>query len=182
MAKAKQEQFNTDSFKKPKLSFGGDLLNGNNAKMKRPLDSKLPIHLVLECHKSVLRLPKVFGNVNREASRVCKKHGVTVYKFANVGNHLHFVLKIPGRRRWAAFIRELTGRLAQLAQGITARQKGVEKFWAKRPFTRVVSGWGKAFRTALQYVELNWLEAEGFISRKDTKTLKDLRAIFESSD
>lgn len=111
MPKAKQQEFKTKSLKKPKLSFGGDLLKGNNAKSKRPLDSKLPIHLVLECHKSVLRLPKVFGKVNREAARVCKKRGVTVYKYANVGNHLHFVLKIPGRRRWAAFIRQFGMRI-----------------------------------------------------------------------
>jgi hypothetical protein len=181
MAKAKQQQFNTGAFHKPKLSFGGDLLKNSNAKVKRPLDSKLPIHLELKCTKSLLRLPKTFGMVNREADRICKKHGVTVYKYANVGNHLHFVLKIPGRPRWGAFIRELTGRLAQIAQGITGQQKGTERFWAKLPFTRVIAGWRKAFRIILDYVELNWLEAEGFISRKETRTLKDLRAIFDSA-
>ena len=31
---------------------------------------------------------------------------------------------------------------------------------------------------ALEYVELNILEAEGFISRKETKTLRELRAIW----
>jgi hypothetical protein len=179
MAKAKQQQFNAGAFHKPKLSFGGDLLKNSNAKVKRPLDSKLPIHLELKCTKSVLRLHKTLIPINKEVARVCKRHGVTVYNYANVGNHLHFVLKIPGRQRWSAFIRELTGRIAQIAQGITAQQKGSGKFWAKLPFTRVVAGWQKAFRIAVQYVELNHLEAEGFISRKETKTLKDLRAIWD---
>ncbi len=181
MARAKQQHFDANLLRKPKLSFGGDLLKNSNAKVKRPLDSKLPIHLELKCTKSLLRLPKVFAKVNREADRVCKRHGVTVYNYANVGNHLHFVLKIPARPRWAAFIRELTGRIAQVAQEITAQQKGSGKFWAKLPFTRVVAGWRKAFRIILDYVDLNRLEAEGFINRKETKALKDLRAIFDSA-
>jgi REP element-mobilizing transposase RayT len=176
-----QKRFGQKEFKPPKHAFGGALLKNSNAKVKRPLDSKLPIHLVLRATKSAMRLPKTFGKVNAEVDRVCKKHGVTLYKYANVGNHLHFVLKIPGRPRWAAFIRELTGRIAQVTQGITGQQKGSEKFWLQLPFTRVVQGWRKAFRTALDYVELNWLEAEGFISRKQTKTLKDLREILDFS-
>jgi len=172
---AKQYQF--EGFKRQKDSFGGHLLKNSNAKIKRPLESKLPIHLVLRSTKGVLRLPKTVQN--QTVSDVSKKHGVTIYKYANVGNHLHMVIKIPARTRWSAYIRELTGKLAQRVQGLRGRQQGKESFWLKRPFTRIVRGWQRAFKIALQYVELNQLEADGFISRKDTKTLKDLRAIWQ---
>ncbi|MGZ3722213.1 MAG: transposase [Bdellovibrionales bacterium] len=175
----KQFQFTFEGFKKQKDCFGGSLLKNSNAKVKRPLESKLPIHLVLRSKKGVLRLPKTIRLVNQTVEDVAKKHGVTIYKYANVGNHLHMVIKIPARTRWSAFIRELTGKLAQRVQVLRGRQKGIESFWLKRPFTRIVRGWQRAFKSALQYVELNQLEAEGFISRKDTKTLKDLRAIFQ---
>ncbi|MGZ3723369.1 MAG: transposase [Bdellovibrionales bacterium] len=179
MARRKSQQiFEGSAFEIPKDCFGGSLLKNSNAKIKRPLDSKLPIHLVLRSVKGGMRLPKTFSGVNATVERTCKKHGVTVYKYANVGNHIHMVIKIPGRPRWSAFIRELTGRISQYVQGITGRQLGAEKFWSQRPFTRIVRGWKRAFKIAKDYVHLNLLEAEGFISRKETKTLRDLRAIW----
>jgi hypothetical protein len=72
---------------------------------------------------------------------------------------------------WAGFIRELTGRIALACQG----KKG---FWMYRPHTRIVRGWQKAFKIVLDYIYLNQIEAEGFISRKETKTLRDYRLIF----
>ena len=113
--------------------------------------------------------------MDNNVDRICKKHGVTLYKYANVGNHLHLLIKISHRRRWAAFIRELTGRVAQLVKEATGFEEG---FWTQRPFTRIVRGWQRVFKIAKDYVELNFLESQGFISRNDTKTLKDLRAIW----
>lgn len=168
-------EFQGSEFTKPKDSFGGELLKGNPRKA-RPLDSKLPILLTLRAKKSVLRLPKTFGAVEAIIQKTAKKYGVTIYKDANVGNHLHLVIHV-NKWHWAKFIRELTGRIAQVLKDMGIKiEKG---FWLYRPHTRIVRGWQKAFRIALDYVELNILEAEGFISRKDTKTLRDLRAIFD---
>lgn len=175
MSKRKpQQEFLGEGFEKFSDSFGGTLLKGN-PKRARPLDSKFPIHLTLRSSKSVLRLPKAFGRVEEIIKVVAAKHGVKIYKMANVGNHLHFAIKIPHVRRWAAFIRELTGRLALALRDLL----GGEKLWLFRPHTRIVRGWKKAFRTLKLYIDLNIWEAEGFISRKDIKTLKDLRAIFD---
>ena len=66
-----------------------------------------------------MRLPKNFARVEEILASTNKKHGVTMYRHANVGNHIHMVIKIPARTRWAAYIRELTGRLAQRLQEIT---------------------------------------------------------------
>ena len=117
-----------------------------------------------------------FGHVTAAVTQVCEKHGVTIYKRSNNGNHLHLLVKIPSRQRWSAFIRELTGRIAQEVKALMDN-KG-EKFWIYRPFTRIVRGWRRAFTIAKDYVHLNILEAEGFINRSDTKTLKDLRTIW----
>ena len=178
MRRQKQSQFDGSEFIKPKGSFGGSLLKNSHAKTGRPLDSKLPIHLTLRTHKSVLRLYKTLLVVDNLVEKICKKHGVALYKYANVGNHLHMVIKIPQRRRWNAFIRELTGRIAQLVRG---KLHFEGEFWKQRPFTRLVPGWGKAFQIAKDYVYLNWCEGEGHINRHQTKTLQDLRELLDFS-
>lgn len=122
-----------------------------------------------------MRHPKTFGKVEKLIQQVARKHGVKVYKHANVGNHLHLAIKIPHVRRWAGFIRELSGRIA-----LACRELKAGDFWLYRPHTRVVRGWRKAWKIVKDYVYLNQLEAEGIISRREIKTLKDLRGIFAS--
>ena len=171
MAKrAKQFEFKDKYLDRPGDEFGGSLLKGN-PKGRRPLDAKFPIHLTLRARQSGMRRPQTFGAVNAQVYASARKYGVRIYRFANVGNHLHLLLKLPRRHRWAPFIRELTGRIAQLMQ--------VDKgFWLYRPYTRVVRGWRRAFRIAKDYVYLNELESESWVDRDKTKSLKDLRAIF----
>jgi len=185
----KQYAFTGRDFAKPADSFGGSLLKGN-PKGKRPLDSKMPILLTLRAEKSVLRLPRTFGIVAATVDQVARKHGITIYSQANVGNHMHMLMKLPGARRWAAFIRELTGRIAQLVgtllngtgDGSALRAgAGAGGFWKFRPHTRIVRGWRKAFRIAQQYIYLNQLEAEGHINRRETKTLAQYREIWSDT-
>ncbi len=161
--------------KRPGDKFGGSLLKGN-PKGKRPLDSKLPVHLVLRARKSVLRLPRTFGPVEEIIRKTAEKYGVRIYQSANVGNHLHMVIQIKKLHLWAAFIRELTGRIAQRA-GANAKNG----FWLYRPFTRIIRSWKLAFRSALEYVKLNELEAQGHIDRKETRSLRELRQLFSTA-
>ncbi len=176
MKRQVQQSFLGQQFKKPADCFGGSLHKGN-PKTKRPLESKMPIHLVLRSERSALRLPKTFKIVDDMIAATAKKHGITIYKCANVGNHLHLLLKIRNVSGWAAFIRELTGRLAQIVMERVKWPKGL-KFWKFRPYTRIVRGWQKAFQSVKMYVHLNGLESEGFISRRETKSLRDLRMIW----
>jgi REP element-mobilizing transposase RayT len=177
----KQLQFQGEGLDKPNPCFGGNLLGPTtNPKRKRPLDSKLPIHLTLRANQSGMRAPNTHVGVNRIATSVARKYHVKLYEYANVGNHIHAVIKIPHAQAWAGFIRELTGRIA-LYMKLKGRAIKEQRFWKYRPHTRLVQGWQQAFRTAKQYVVLNQLEAEGFISRKETKTLADLKLIFSDS-
>lgn len=166
-----QQSFIGEGLANPGDCFGGSLLKNSNAKTKRPLDSKFPIHLVLRARHSRMRQPQHFALVNEIVRESAKKYGVKLYRYANVGNHLHLLLKLLRRERWNAFIRELTGRIAQVVQESAG-------FWLYRPYTRVVRGWQKAYHSAKDYIFLNELEAEGRISRPQVKTLKDLRAIW----
>lgn len=158
---------------RPKDVFGGSLLK-SHPKTKRPLDSKWPTHLVLKANNNVLRRPGTLHRVDRQVRQSARRHGIKVYEYANVGNHLHLLIRIRKCSGWASFIRELTGRIAQLA-GV-GRAAG--KFWKFRPYTRIVRGWRTAYRIAKDYVRLNILEAEGRIDRKEVRTLKELRATF----
>ena len=156
--------------------FGGALLKGN-PKRARPMDSKLPLHLVLRARNSSMRRPSIFGKVNRTAYETAEKYGVKIFSFANVGNHLHLVIRVTNLKLWAPFIRELTGRIAMCANP-KAESGG---FWLYRPYTRIIRSWKKAFRSLLDYVFLNRLEADGHINRAQIRTFAQLKLIFGNS-
>lgn len=134
----------------------------------------------MRAEKSILRLPKAFAIVKQCIETTANKYGVRVYKEANVGNHLHLVIKLTRTSLWSPFIRELSGRIAQkLCEEFNLNFES--GFWKFRPHTRIVRGWKRAFRIALDYVYLNQLEGEGKIDRKDIKTLAEYRARFGNS-
>ena len=122
-----------------------------------------------------MRSPLTIAKVDQLVHSTAKKNGVRIYRYSNVGNHLHILIKLSRVTRWAGFIRELTGRIAQLMKEFL---KLDARFWLHRPHTRIVRGWRKAFQIARDYIYLNELEAEGHIKRSETRTLRDLRGIF----
>lgn len=135
-----------------------------NPKTRRPLSSKLPVHLVTRAARGGMRLPKIYRCVNQIVVNTAKKHGVTIYEYANVGNHLHLVLRITHLHRWPPFIREFTGKIGLLAKK-TLAMTGTENFWLYRPYTRVIASWNKPFKIAKEYIHLNSLEAEGSVEK-----------------
>jgi REP element-mobilizing transposase RayT len=174
----RQLSFAGKGLEKPNFAFGGHSFK-TNAKSKRPISSKLPIHLVMRTdgRKFSMRKPKAFRLVDEIVYRTAEKHRVRIYEFANVGNHLHLLLKLPNVQAWAKFIRELSGRIAQEMQDLKGPEKG-QKFWIFKPFTRVVAGWKKAYQNCRDYVILNRLEGAGHIRRSQTKRLSELSELF----
>lgn len=126
-----------------------------------------------------MRQPEHFGRVRKIIVLAAKKCGVRIYENANVGNHLHLIVKVPSPLLWRRFIREVTGRIAQTVQKLGCKEKG-QPFWLHRPFTRIVRGWQRAYRVVQDYVLLNHLQAEGFIDRGVMRTVADLRRFTES--
>ncbi len=154
-----------------RLCFGGSLLNGSNPKHKRPLSSRKPIHLVLRANRSVLALPRTFALVNQELENKAKRFGVRIYKVANVGNHLHIVIRLLKVHLWSQFIRALTG---SIAKRLGALGLFTGRLWKHRPYTRVIADWNSSFRHTLRYVDLNQMEAAGHIDRRTIRTVRDL--------
>jgi REP element-mobilizing transposase RayT len=185
---------------KKQLSFGGSLLKNSHAKVARPLSSKQALHIVLrsEVAKGNWSLLKHERMIKNTLQKMGQNHGVKVYRVANAGNHLHLLVRFTKRRGLQNFLR---GSAGLIARKILGRERGLGrntattavahplenaplergekkfKFWAQRPYTRIVS-WGRDFDGTLSYLKLNSLEAFGFISRKFTNALptQEIRA------
>ena len=173
----KQQDF--FKFKSATKGFGGSLLKGANAREKRPVSSGHAIHVVMrsEIAKGKLSMryrshrKKVDDLVRRQAER----WGMKIYRYANVGNHLHILLRPASRRRFAGFLRSVSGLIARIVLQAERGSKKSVKFWQWRPFTRIVQ-WGRDFVRTKKYVLLNAKEAAGFLSlRKLERWLKQLQ-------
>ena len=166
-----QEFFN---YLKSSKSFGGDLLKGANARQPRPLSTKNAVHVVMRSQLAKgpmsLRHHRHKKNVESIIRRQAEFWGMRLYKYANVGNHLHLLLRPSSRRRFFGFLRSIAGLIARaVLKAERGHAKGM-RFWQARPFTRIVR-WGGDFVRAKEYVELNAKEALGFLSPRRMKKL-----------
>jgi len=145
--------------------YGGDHLKGRR-KTARPIDPKKPVHIVMRA--SVARgtwsmlAPKNRKKVDATVRAIATKRGLKLYRYTNIGNHLHLLVKTPSRKAFQAFLRELAGAIPML---ITGARKGIaQKFWDARAFTRIVE-WGKDLRNVQTYFIKNLFEAEGALTK-----------------
>lgn len=90
--------------------------------------------------------------VRAEVQRAAKRWGIIIYRIAIAPDHMHLLIRIPTRTAYRYFIQRLSGSIAL--------KLGVQ--WLHRPYTRIVE-WGRAFKRAAGYIEMNSLEALGFI-------------------
>ncbi len=169
-----KSQLSLKGFNSPKTYFGGSLLVGKR-KSARPLSSKHALHLILKSSFKFVGGAKGSNSflnhqkqIQYQLDKQAKKFGVRIYRYSNVGNHLHLLIRIHSRREYKKFIRAISS----LIQGIVTKtlganspnqsQKTKEIFWDYRPFSRVVS-WGRDFRIATEYVIKNTLEVLGLV-------------------
>jgi REP element-mobilizing transposase RayT len=102
--------------------------------------------------------------------KLSKRWGVRVYRYANVGNHIHLLIKVPSRTVWQRFLRELAGGIAIIVTGAKkgaalARNNTGRGFWDGLAFTRIVS-FGRDFDGVARYVIKNLFEAMGVPMKK----------------
>jgi REP element-mobilizing transposase RayT len=134
--------------------FGGDLLKGKR-KSKRPLHPKLPIHLVLRADTTKSGTLMRWETLTKyHIKKWAHKFHVTVCERAIVGNHIHLLIKFPGRENYNNFVRALTGMLASKTK----------LKWLIRPFTRIVQK-GRDFQHVTNYIIKNQLEGWRIIPR-----------------
>jgi REP element-mobilizing transposase RayT len=147
--------------------FGGSQrLNRANARAQRPISVKRPMHLVMRStlasgEFSFLRAKRA-RRIEALVHKLGKEKGVKVYRFANSGNHLHFIVLPRSREAYKAYIKAITGIIARLTLGAERGSAKKIRFWDAKPYTRILE-WGRDFKTACQYVLQNTLEALGFI-------------------
>lgn len=116
--------------------------------------------------------PKHCNHIESFVQKTAKRWGVRVYRYANVGNHIHLLIQVPTRAAWQRFSKELSGGIAQI---VTGAKKGAELkrdsdpsmpesakrgFWDHLLFTRIVS-FGRDFNGMKRYLVKNLFEAAG---------------------
>ena len=107
--------------------------------------------------------PRNCDSIQRFTQRLARRWGIRLYRYANVGNHIHLLIKVPSRAAWRRFVRELAGGIAII---VTGAKKGAalstnasgRGFWDHLAFTRIVS-FGRDFAHVGRYLIKNLFEA-----------------------
>jgi REP element-mobilizing transposase RayT len=145
-----------------RVTHGGDTRRGRR-KITRPFSPRLSTHLVLRSSKArgawSLRHRANRAPLERLIYTRAAAAGVKVYRLANVGNHLHLLVKAPTREAFQSFLRTLAGLSARL---VTGARKGLAqgKFWDAPAYSRVIPGGG--FPAVSAYFDKNAFDAIGF--------------------
>ena len=172
----KQKEF----LKKENKSYGGDLLKTRKGRAHgRPIVTTHSMHLVLRSSKAIgdwsFWRPRNREKIQRIVSRFSSKYGVKIHSLANVGNHIHFQMKLSNRHTYKSFIRAITSAIAMAVTGASRwnplKKTTKDHFWDYRPYTRVVIGL-RAFLTLRNYIEINKLEGLGLSKNRARFFLK----------
>jgi REP element-mobilizing transposase RayT len=182
MKKASVKQMSLPGFgRKPKAgAHGGEFARGKR-KTRRPFDPKQALHVVLRSSRAKGDLsmlhPRHCKHIFALLERLKKRWNVSVYRYANVGNHLHLLIRARSRADWQGFIREFSGGIAMIVTGakkgnalkraevIDVPESAQRAFWDHLVFTRIVA-FGRDFKGVAQYVSTNLWEGLGIPVRK----------------
>ncbi|HEY3595879.1 MAG TPA: transposase [Polyangiaceae bacterium] len=129
-------------------------------KVERPVSTRRPMHVTLRSSRakgawSLRRHQKAV----RETLRVCAaRSGVKVYDFANVGTHIHLLVRAKRREQFQSFLRSFAGIVARSVTGARrGRALGGGAFWSGLAWSRVVA-WGPDYGRVRRYISLNRIE------------------------
>ena len=144
----------------PRATHGG-LESRGKRKTERPFSPKAPIHIVLKSARAKgtwsLLHRKNHSRITSMIYVYAHRFKIHVYRAANVGNHLHLLVKASDRKNLADYLRVLAGRIAVTVTGAQKFVKKIGKFWDHLCWSRLVA-WGKEFHYVQRYVFANELE------------------------
>jgi REP element-mobilizing transposase RayT len=152
-------------------------------KIRRPFDPEKALHVTLKSslargRKSLLTR-EMRPIVQDLMVRISRRRDVRIYRFANVGNHIHILLGAKKADNLRAFLREFAG---AIAVAVTGAAKGrPQKFWDTPPWSKIVE-WGRQFERASRYVLLNLLESSGLRDRKLLERLENDGVIYLAAE
>jgi len=134
-----------------RTQHGGDVRRGKR-KLERPVSTRRPMHVVLTSQRArgPLSLRKHERTVREVLRRMARRFEVRIYDFANVGSHLHIVLRARRREGFQGFLRSFAG---VVARRITGAERGHRRgrFFDGLAWSRVVS-WGRDYWGLRHYV------------------------------
>lgn len=145
---------------KPSREHGGATRLGKR-KIARPLATKKPLHLVMRSSKARGELSFLHRRNKADLYLLllatAKRFGIKIYRYENVGNHLHLLIQGKQRAQIQAFLRVFPQRVMfHVTKARKGNPKG--KFFDNIAYTRVVE-WGKEFKILQSYLIKNALEA-----------------------
>lgn len=166
--------------------YGGSLFGDNgNARESRPLSTEHSMHLVLRSELArgewSMRHRRHHKKVDQIVRSQARRWGLKIYEYANVGNHLHILLKVSSRKNYSGFIRAISGLIARTVSQSQRGQRLGQRFWQHKPFSRVVL-WGKAFMQVKKYIKMNAQEALGRLSPRQIKDLEERGLIMDEAN
>jgi REP element-mobilizing transposase RayT len=161
----------------PRTTHGG-LESRGKRKLPRPFFAKTSMHIVLKSKRAKgtwsLKHRKNQSKITSMVYVYAARFRVHVYRFANVGDHLHLHVKASLRKDLADFLRVLAGRIAVTVSGARKYVKRIGKFWDHLYWSRMVNA-GRDFHFVDRYIFANELEGVG-IDLDDEKFRKRIRA------
>jgi REP element-mobilizing transposase RayT len=128
-------------------------------KLERPVSVRRPMHVVLSSHRArgPWSLRKHAPAVQEALRAMALRFGIRVYDFANVGSHLHLLVRARRRESFQAFLRSFAGIVARRVTG-ARRGRPCGRFFSGIAWSRVV-GWGRDYLGVRHYVFRNQIEA-----------------------
>ncbi len=165
-----QKKFHQQSFFKPSKKAHGGSLNVQKRKTLRPLDTKMPLHLVLKSDKAkgAHSLVKFHNQISKVMDKQAGKFQVTIYERNINFNHIHLLIRGKSRRGLQNFFRSLAGIVARLVTG-AGKGKAFGRFWSYLIYSRVLNCWRRDFTYVRNYIIQNTKEVLGLIPYKQRK-------------
>src|SRR5262249_17109473 len=128
-------------------------------KAERPVSTRRPMHLVLASSRArgAWSLRRHDSAIRATLRMAARRHGIRVYEFANVGSHLHLLVRARRREAFQGFLRSFAG---LVARRITGARRGLPRgrFWSGLAWSRVVA-WGRDCVGVRDYIVRNEIEA-----------------------
>src|SRR5712675_1570641 len=89
-----------------RTEHGGAVRKGRR-KLARPVSTRRPMHVVLSSRRALgeWSLRRHERAVKEALRAMARRHDVRVYEFANVGSHLHLLLRVRRVDSFQAFLR-----------------------------------------------------------------------------
>src|SRR5438477_830687 len=137
----------------------GGTIRRHRRKLERPVSTRRPMHVVLSSRHAggAWNLKKHDRTVRGALRDMSRRFGVSIYDFANVGSHLHLLLRSRRREEFQRFLRSFAGIVARRVTG-ARRGQPAGRFFTGLAWSRVVR-WGRDYMGVRHYVFRNQIEA-----------------------